>query len=173
MRNGHLAVLAIGGYLFGGTIFRIATNQGELIVEVDGTDMEVSVKQGGVVVEDRKKERKFVLTAKGGEVEFFDPVTGVRLLTKEFTLERGGVTVVRAREEFAAARKLPVVKPVPLADPAEQAKIDRQAAGWVLSVGGSVRVNEQARDFGAAAECFRTSWRARVGRVASCASATW
>ena len=28
-----------------------------------------------------------MLTAKGGEVEFFDPATGVRLLTKEFTLE--------------------------------------------------------------------------------------
>src|SRR5205807_1362041 len=64
-----------------------------------------TVNQGGATIINREKDRRFVLTAKGGEVEFHDPETGVRLLTKEFTLERGGRTVVRAREELAAARK--------------------------------------------------------------------
>ena len=108
-----LLTLGIVAYFQGVTILRVATNKGELIVEVDTDDVEVTIKQGGAVIVDRKKDRTFVLTAKGGEVEFFDPGTGVRLLTKEFKLERGGKTVLRAREELAKERLKEPVKPGP------------------------------------------------------------
>jgi formylglycine-generating enzyme required for sulfatase activity len=113
-----LLACVLGGTLlfFGTTIIRIATNKGELVVEADGDDVEITVKQGGVVIVDRKKERSFVLTAQGGEVEFFDPSSGVRLLTKEFKLDRGGKTVVRVREELALAR-IPVEKEDKKKDP--------------------------------------------------------
>jgi hypothetical protein len=114
---------------YGPTIIRIATNKGELVVEVDDQDIEVSVKQGSTVVVDRKKDRSFVLTAKGGEIEFYEAATGVRLLTKEFTLERGGKTVVRAREELAAAAKNKPLASVP-------AKTERHHGEWVSLFNG-------------------------------------
>ena len=61
----------------------------EHLAQVDADDVEVSVKQGDVVLFVRKKDRTFLLTPKDGEVEFFDPATGVRLLTKAL------VTIVR------------------------------------------------------------------------------
>src|SRR5207247_2215810 len=67
--------LGVGAWLYGGAIFRGATNKGELVIEVDDADVEVTVKQGGATVIDRKKDRQFVLSAKGGEIEFYDPQT--------------------------------------------------------------------------------------------------
>jgi WD40 repeat protein len=115
--------LGVGAWLYGAMLVRIVTDKGELVVEVDDPDVEVTVVQGGAKVVDHKKERTFVLTAKGGEVEFYDAETGVRLLTKEFTLERGRKTVVRAKQELAAARK-PAEKPAVFAlDGLDPAKI--------------------------------------------------
>jgi WD40 repeat protein/serine/threonine protein kinase len=93
--------LGAGVWFFAGTIIRIATDKGELVIETDDSDVQVIVKQGGATIIDRTKERRFDLSAKGGEVEFYDPDTGVRLLTKTFTLERGGKTVVQAKEDLA------------------------------------------------------------------------
>jgi hypothetical protein len=111
-----LAVLGPLTYLFGPAVIRFTTDKGELVLETDDRDIEVTVLQGGAKVIDRKKDRQFILTAKGGEVEFYDPQTGVRLLTKEFTLERGGRTVVRAKEELADARKQQKEKPAASVD---------------------------------------------------------
>ena len=65
-----LAVLGGTAFFFGGTVIRVVTNKGELIVQVDDDRVEVVVKQNGVEVRDKTKDRTFVLTAGKGEVEF-------------------------------------------------------------------------------------------------------
>jgi serine/threonine protein kinase/Leucine-rich repeat (LRR) protein len=123
-----LAVLGAAALFFGGTVIRVVTNKGELIVQVDDDRVEVVVKQNGVEVRDKTKERVFVLTAGKGEVEFFDPETGVKMTTRRFSLSRGGRNRVSVRmAELAVKPALPTA--------------DRKAAEWVLSVGGRVQVN--------------------------------
>src|SRR6202007_982333 len=63
-----LALLSLG-YFFGGTVARFATNKGVLVVQVDDANVEVAIKQNGVIVRDRTTKREFVLTAGDGEVE--------------------------------------------------------------------------------------------------------
>src|SRR5262249_27230729 len=130
-----LAVLGVTAFFFGGTVIRIVTNKGELIVQVDDDRVEVVVKQNGVEVRDKTKDRVFVLTAGKGEVEFFDPDTGVKMTTRRFSLSRGGRDRVSVRMAELA------VKPAP---PTKDA--DRRAAEWVLSIGGTITVIVNAQD---------------------------
>jgi serine/threonine protein kinase len=131
-----LLVLLPLAYFFGGTIIRVATNKGELVVEVDDDHVEVVVKQNGVELRDKTKDRKFVLTAGEGEVEFFDPDTGAKMATKKFTLTRSGMETVTARMAELAAKN-PVVP--------EAGDADRRAAEWVLSIGGYVGISDIGR----------------------------
>jgi hypothetical protein len=116
----------------GKTIVRVITNQGELVVELGDPDIEVTVVQGGAKVIDKTKQRTFVLKAgRGGEVEFYDPETGVKAVTKTFEITRGGKTVVTASQtEVAAARS----KPQPLSAAARQAILDLLRAGVSVKV---------------------------------------
>lgn len=108
-----LALLAVVGWLYGGVIVRIITDTGELIVEVNDPNIEVTVKQGGAEVVDKTKNRRFVLAAKDGEVVFHDPETGARAMTKQFRLTRGGTDRVIATTAEIAAAKLPGTKVAP------------------------------------------------------------
>jgi hypothetical protein len=129
-----LSLIGLVGVLFGGTIVRIATNKGELVVEIhDGENVEIVVKQNGAVVVDKTKDRRFVLTATDGEIEFLDPDTGVTTQTKTFRLTRGGVDRVVARMGEAAKAKGELVK---------NASTDRRAAEWALKLGGKVTIVE-------------------------------
>ena len=94
---------------YGKTVVRIVTDQGELVVEVDDPSIEVVVKQGGAVIRDKTKDREFVIRAgANGEVEFYDPATGAKALTKAFTLTRGDTTRVKATmAAVVAARPKP------------------------------------------------------------------
>lgn len=114
-----LLLAGVGGYYFGGTIIRIATNKGELVVQVDDPSIKVGIVQNGVTVEKPTTPRKFTLTAGDGEIEVVDD-DGIKLTTKKFELTRGGVTLVKVTlEEVADARK-----PRPGANPEkEPAKI--------------------------------------------------
>ncbi len=125
-----LAVLLPVGAFLGGPVLRFATNKGELVVRVDDPDVEVVVRQQGVVVVDRTTKREFVLTAGDGEVEVYEKESGLKLGTKAFTLTRGGkervhvtLDVTRARPGDGGAR-------------VARGDLDRRAAEWVLSVGG-------------------------------------
>ena len=102
---GLMLVALLGGSIFyGPMIYRIATNQGELIVEVDDPDIEVVLKQDGAVVRDKSKNREFVLTAREGQIEFVQD--DAKLLTKTFELSRGGKTRVKVTaQEIAEAKK--------------------------------------------------------------------
>jgi serine/threonine protein kinase len=100
-----LAVLGPLAWFFGPTIFRVVTNKGELVVRVEDPDIEVAVKQNGLVVEQKSGKRTFVLTAADGQIEVFEK-DGVQLLTKEFKLSRGGKTTVTVTlKDLADARK--------------------------------------------------------------------
>ncbi len=136
-RRGHampitaiaLSLIGFVGAMFGGTIVRIATNKGELVVEIhDGENVEIVVKQNGAVVVDKTKDRRFVLTATDGEIEFLDPDTGVTTQTKTFRLTRGGVDRVVAT--MGAKPNAVAAKPVP-----DVAGDDREAARHILKRG--------------------------------------
>ncbi len=107
---GLLAVLGFTTY-FAKTIVRIATNTGELVIQIEDPDIELVIKQpDGVVVVDHSRKRSFVLKAtadRDGEIEFYEPESGVRLLTKTFRLERGREEVVSARIDRGATQALP------------------------------------------------------------------
>jgi hypothetical protein len=126
-----LAALLPLAYFFGGTIIRIATNRGELVIETDDPNIEVTIKGGGVTIHDKVKDRRFVLTAGDYDLEVREVGDGgVRFATKRFSITRGG-------KETFNARHLPWI----------DVNADRRAAKWVLSSGGSalVRVNGQDR----------------------------
>ncbi|OWK45689.1 protein kinase domain-containing protein [Fimbriiglobus ruber] len=125
-RNGRLLWVAAGvlflgligaGTYYGKTVVRVATNQGELVIEVDDPTIEVQVKQGEAVLVDKSRDREFVLKGGSGEVEFFDPETGVRTVTRKFEIVRGKRAVVTATmAEVATARPGPKVGEKPDAE---------------------------------------------------------
>ena len=134
-----LGTVGLVAALFGGTIIRIATDKGELIIETDDPNIEVRVVRGDAVVADKDKGREWVLKAGAGEVTFLDPDSGATGVTKTFQITRGGKTVVRATmADVVAARPKPNPK-----QPAEgKSDPDRRAAEYTLSIGGAVQVNE-------------------------------
>ncbi len=96
-----LAVLGVAGYFAGPAVYRIVTNQGELVIVTDDPDVKVIVSQGGqrVQILDLKTKREINLTAGQYEIELTDGPEKLRLSTDRFTLTRGGrkiVTVVRS-----------------------------------------------------------------------------
>jgi WD40 repeat protein/serine/threonine protein kinase len=99
-----LGLLGAAGYLAAPTVLRVATNQGELVIETDDPNIEVTVKEGTATIHDRTTQRRFDLKAgKDYEIEVIEGPEGVRLFTKKFTLTRGGRVVVNVRLEMAEA----------------------------------------------------------------------
>ena len=104
-----VAVSLLGGFvLFAGTIIRIATNKGELLIETNDPNVEVTVKGDNATVYDKVRDRRFVLTAGEYEVEVREEGDGgLRFDTKRFSITRGGKETfnallqpkVRARRE--------------------------------------------------------------------------
>lgn len=108
-------LLALAGLavVYWQTIIRIVTDKGELVVEVDDPDIEVVVRRGDAVIIDKTAKREFVIQAGKGEVEFYDPATGAKAVTRAFELTRGKTVRVSARmADLAAARPAPPVQPV-------------------------------------------------------------
>jgi hypothetical protein len=142
-----LALLGILGILYGGTLVRVATNRGELVIQVDDPDVEVGVKQGGATVVDHKKDRQYELTAADGDVEFYEAASGVRLATKHFTLRRGERTVVDARVEVAEAKQGPQPPaPGPAVPPPATPPADREEPFVVVRKGGGREEFKQLSD---------------------------
>jgi Leucine-rich repeat (LRR) protein len=121
-------------YFFGGAVIRIATNRGQLVIEVNDPQVEVTVREKGAVIQDRPGQRVITLAAGEHEVDvaITDAIGKARFFTRKLTIERGGKVIVNAWEELAQAR--PKAAPVAKGDP------DRRAAEWVLSVGGGVAI---------------------------------
>jgi hypothetical protein len=129
---GLLALVVPLGWMYGGVVVHFATNQGTLVVRVDDPDVEVSIKRNGAVVRDPSTKREFVLTAGKGEVEVLEKGSGKKLATKRFTLSRGGKVTVTVE----------LVKPPAVDAPGD---VNRRAAEWVLSAGGSVTVRVEGK----------------------------
>jgi hypothetical protein len=132
------AAVGLAGYLYGGTVVRVVTDKGELVIEVDDPNIEVKVVRGDAVLVDKTKNREFVLKAGDGEVIFFDPVSEVTTVARKFELKRGDAVRVRATvAELAAKRPPPPPQPVPApADPRAPVPPKVEPAG--LFVAGSV-----------------------------------
>jgi WD40 repeat protein len=94
-----LLLLALGtaGYLYAPTVYRIATKQGELVVQTDDPDVKVIVKQDGEVVQiiDTKSSREITLKAGKYQLELSQGNGNLELSTHEFTLTRGGKEIVK------------------------------------------------------------------------------
>jgi serine/threonine protein kinase/uncharacterized membrane protein len=127
-------------------VFRVETPEGTLFVKTDDADVQISVKSGGKEVELFFPRQKKEISLKVGKytVELVGGKDGLKLSTNQFEIRSGNDQAV-VTVEFVPT----VVKGLMQ----EKAKDpDRQAAAYVLSIGGKVRVNEQDRDITAAAD---------------------
>ena len=114
VRTGHaiVAALALGLGLtitcYAPTVYRFATNKGELVIETDDPDIEVTVKKDNEVVQivDKKSGRTVTLKAGRYQVELGEGANGLTLSTDQFTLERGGKAVVKVSVGPPAIREL-------------------------------------------------------------------
>jgi tRNA A-37 threonylcarbamoyl transferase component Bud32 len=124
-----LVALGSLAYFFGSTLVRIATNKGELVVAVDDPNVEIAIKQGGVIVHDRTTERDFVLTAGEGEIEVYEKASGMKLTTKKFTLTRGQKEYVQVTLDVIEKKRLD----------------EHGVAVWVVSIGGEVHLRKDGQ----------------------------
>jgi hypothetical protein len=81
---------------YGPAVYRIATNQGLLVIQTDDPDVEVSVKRNGqqVRIVDRKTGGEINLTAGSYELALSKGKPGLQLSTTQFMLARGGEQIV-------------------------------------------------------------------------------
>ena len=133
---------ATGVTNFHGTVIRLFSPEGTLVVEVDDPGVSVKIDGSDIVItgagarEIRLKPGSYTVEAtKDGKVVSQELVT----------VAKNGKQVVRVRQEPRAARRTPnVVPPLPeakdLGAPATDS--DRLLAEYVLSIGGAVTVNE-------------------------------
>jgi serine/threonine protein kinase/WD40 repeat protein len=101
-----LCLLGLAAWWFGPTVYRIATNKGELVVTTDDSDVKVTVKKDGQEVEilDLKTKQQVVLDAGSYTIELGGGANGLRLTTDHFTLTRGGREIVKVERVGPAAR---------------------------------------------------------------------
>jgi WD40 repeat protein/serine/threonine protein kinase len=120
-----LAGLWFTDHLFGPMIYRIATNQGELVIKTVSDDVEVRVKQGDKVeiVDLKGKQQVSINLAAGAyEIELGKDANGLKLSADRFVLKRGGQELVRVEhvdnaaklpaEAGGSARSVPPARPV-------------------------------------------------------------
>lgn len=108
------AALFLFGWL-GVTVIRIQTNQGEIIVTTESSDVQVVVLRGGQEVEliDTKTDKKVRLAPGDYALQLRGDAKGLTISPETFTLKRNDT--VLAKVEF---RKAPVPVPEPARDPA-------------------------------------------------------
>jgi WD40 repeat protein/tRNA A-37 threonylcarbamoyl transferase component Bud32 len=101
-----VAALALGwaGWRYGPAVYRLATNQGQLVIETDDPDVEVAIKKGGeqVTITDARTGRDVTLKAGTYQIELVHGKEGLQLSTGEFTLTRGDNVIVRVYREDKA-----------------------------------------------------------------------
>jgi hypothetical protein len=119
------------GYAFAPTVYRLATDQGDLVIETNDPGVEVIIKDGAGKVIDRTAKREILL--KGGEYEIECVIRDAggeqRFLTRHLKIRRGGRLVIDARIERAKGT----------ARSADQAR-EARAANWALSRGAEGKI---------------------------------
>ncbi len=156
-----LAALLPLGYFFGAQVIRIATNRGQVVIQIDDPRVEVTIQENRVAILDQPGQREITLAAGEHELEVTvkEASREETFTTDRFTLSRGGRKVIDVREELAKASTTGrVTAPSSLAGgtggPAGEAHSEHLAAGtdryrraaqWALSLGGSVIVQVHNR----------------------------
>jgi eukaryotic-like serine/threonine-protein kinase len=142
-------------YFFGPTVLRFATNQGQVVLEVDDPTMEVTIKENGAVIRDPQGQRVITLAAGEHDLEVVikDADGELRSFSRLLTLARGGKTVLSVRQEYAAAQLERIPPPRPEEETKQSAvvmdaaEVERRIALWVLEKEGTlvVRAGEKAQ----------------------------
>jgi tRNA A-37 threonylcarbamoyl transferase component Bud32 len=95
-----IIALGLGGYQYGPAVYRFATNQGELVIEVADKHVEVVVKENGNIVQIIDTKATKALTLKAGKYEIDltpgQKEKGLALETDRIILTRGGRQIVKA-----------------------------------------------------------------------------
>lgn len=115
-----LASLAL---LLGVVVYRIQTDEGELVITAD-EDAEISVKQGGkeVTVYDTKSKQKLVLNSGTYDLELKGKPTGLKLDIEKATLTRGD-------KKFARIERVVARPAAPAQGAAANAPVDSDNSG--------------------------------------------
>jgi serine/threonine protein kinase len=94
-----LVALAGVSILYAPTIYRLSTNQGQLIIETDDPDVAVIVKQDDQTAKivDKKSGRTVLLKAGTYQLELGESDQSLMLSTNQFTLQRDGKEIVKVR----------------------------------------------------------------------------
>lgn len=126
-----MATLGFGGYFFAADIIRIATNQGELIIETDDPNVKVEVLQNGQVVRviDTSTDDRIDITAGEYSVRPASASTQFDITPTEVKLQRGGREVVRVRKSSEN-------EPTKVAQPLAQDTSDKKLILSVLGIEG-------------------------------------
>jgi hypothetical protein len=100
-----LVALGLAGVWFAPTVILLATDSGQLVIETDDPDVEVSIQQGGqtVTVVDLKTQQRLRLKAGTYEMQLASGKHDLRLSTDRFTLIRGGKEIVKVRRQETPA----------------------------------------------------------------------
>jgi Leucine-rich repeat (LRR) protein len=154
---GLLALVPLVWWLV--TVLRFETPNGTLVVQINHAETEARIKNGKLTLLGPDGKVRYTLSAseRSKQIEAgpykvrVEGADGVTLSTTEFTLTKGDKVTVRVTAVPKAGEK--VAKAV---DP------DRKAAEWVLSVGGTVKVNGQDPDIKVIADlprpAFQLTW---------------
>ncbi len=107
-----MLVLLVGivGAFAGPAVYRIVTNQGELVITSDDPDVSVVIKRGGEQVEvvDLKTNNKVLLRSGQYEIELAGKPEKLRLNTDRFTLTRNGREIVSVERVQRVQPTLPI-----------------------------------------------------------------
>jgi hypothetical protein len=147
-----LVLVPLGWWLAAGTS-RFEPGKGTLVVEINDPEAEARIKGGRLVLTDAGGEERYTLGIGDREEKLVagsykirvEGADGLTPDTPEFALEKEGRVTVRVTMGPKAA-----VKDI---DP------DRKAAEWVLSIGGTVHVNEKDRFVNALADLPKEPFR--------------
>jgi len=137
--TGRLGLANVGaaGLVVAAVILRVETANGTLVVEMDDAETEAHIKNGKLILTGPDDKVRYTLSPSEGDKKIeagpykirVEGADGLTLDTSEFTLKKGDKVTVRA----TAIPKVAVKS----LDP------DREAAQWVLSIGGPVKVYQE------------------------------
>jgi Leucine-rich repeat (LRR) protein len=148
-------LFAAGSTLFGLQIFRIATNRGVVVIEVDDPAIEVTVDDSSIIVRDGPARREMTLAAGDHifHVTVHEASGPMSFDSDAVTIDRGGKRVFNVRQEIARYQArtksaladspqkiVPTVAAPAASGTAPPANGDRIAAEWALATGGVVTV---------------------------------
>ena len=97
-------VMGFGGWMFGPQIFRIATDQGEIVIETNDPNVQIEVSQGGELVEVIDLRTKQSLQIKSGtyQIQAVDDQNSVSIDKDQLTLTRGETEIVKITKSKTA-----------------------------------------------------------------------